>query len=91
MRPDRSPLLIVIAVLLALNAWVTLVGRGGPAAEVRVIPAAQAQDHGPLQADLRTGKTLVTSSPDGSTLYVWYCEIVNGNPTFRGTRYAAGN
>ena len=92
MRPDRSPLLVVIALLLVANLVATLVPRGAPAPELRLLPAAQAQDPspGPFQAELRTGKTLVTSSPDGANLYVWYCEIVNGLPTFKGSRYTTG-
>lgn len=88
MRSDRSPLLVVIAVLLALNLFATLSGR--EPSPLRVMPVAEAQEPGPLQADLRTGKTLVTSSPDGASLYVWYCEIVEGKPTFRGARYTTG-
>lgn len=86
MRSDSRPLLLVVALLLGGNLVATLLSRGQPA-ELRLLPAAQAQDAGPYGAELRTGKTLVTTSPDGAALYVWYCEIVNGVPTFRGARY----
>ncbi|MCW8141821.1 MAG: hypothetical protein KIT58_23185 [Planctomycetota bacterium] len=79
-----NALLIAIAALLAANlVW----GRPGAPAPV-LLPAAHAQNR-PVEAQLRTGTTFVTSSVDGAQLYVWQCTLVNALPTFQAFSFTA--
>jgi hypothetical protein len=84
----HTPLLVVIAALLAANLMIQRQPAQAPL-QIEMLPRAEANQP-LLEAELRTGKTIITTSPDGSTLFVWYCRIVNGFPTFEGHRYATG-
>jgi len=89
-KPAALPLLIAFLLGANLVATLTRDGGAGPAGALPLLPEAEAHGPQPIESELGTGKTLLTTSPDGSTLYVWYCRIVNGAPTFEGHRYSAG-
>lgn len=89
----RSPSTTTHALLLAIAGLLAahLLWRPAPTAPVglpSLVPAAHAQNR-PLEAQLRTGSTFVTSSADGASLYVWQCTLVNGTPTFQAFAFSA--
>jgi hypothetical protein len=79
-------LLVLLSALLGAN----LVATRTSSSPLELLPRAQAQQPPqPLETDLRTGKTLITASPAGDTLFVWTCRVVNGAPTFEVQRFAS--
>jgi hypothetical protein len=85
MRPLDRALVGVVIVLLVLQLL------GGRLPAPSVLPAAQAQQQPRPVYDgaLTTGRTLVTVSPEGDTIYVWVCTLVNAVPTFTVQRHTA--
>lgn len=84
---SSTPLLIVIALLIAVDVGLRLGGAKAPLPPM--LPQALAQNR-PAEVTLRTGSTFVTTSGDGASLYVWQCTMVNANPTFQAFTFQAG-
>ena len=86
MASNNRNLLLVIAVLLALNLGVQLLPQT-PQGARQVLPVAQAQSQNspncplPIQRRAFQGAALITASPGGDKLYVWDTDVVNGQVT----------
>ena len=84
---DTRPFLTAIALLLLANLLSNWFTPDRPT----LLPAAQA--HGETLRPQRRAEfgqaTLVTTSPDGGTIYVWDTEIVNGTVRPKGRAFTA--
>ena len=86
------PVLWLIALLLLANLLQPcFFGPAGPA----ILPTADAQQRRseglvPLRRTAFQGASLITSSADGSVIYVWNTEVVNGEVRASGSAFGAG-
>ena len=86
------PVLWLIALLLLANLLQSsFLGPTGPA----ILPTADAQPNRneglvPLRRTAFQGASLVTNSADGSVLYVWNTEVINGEVRASGSAFSTG-